>query len=112
MKLIVFNTMIASSLLLFLKYFCKCSRLSKVYNKLRKMRGALSYFTERVWEFQTENITSLWESMTSEDKDKFHFDMGDVDMQEYFYISKLGVRYFYLKEKMESIPTTQPKNTW
>lgn len=76
------------------------------------MRGALSYFTERVWEFKTENITSLWESMTSEDKDKFHFDMGDVDMQEYFYISKLGVRYFYLKQKMESIPKTHSRNTW
>lgn len=86
--------------------------MGKVYTKIENLKGALNYFFEKVWEFENSNLIKLWDSLTPEDKTKFYFDMGDLDMQEYFYLSKLGVRYFYLKEKMESIPKTEIKNTW
>lgn len=72
----------------------------------------MGYFVEKVWEFENDNIVDLWKSLTPEDKAVFNFDMGDLDLEGYFYISKLGVRYFYLKEKMESIPKAEIKNTW
>lgn len=98
--------------ILFLSIFLLFSRLSKVFNKLRKLKGALSFFLGKTWEFDDENLVSLWDSLTSEDKVKFNFDMGGLDMQEHFNLGKLGVRYFYLKQEMESIPKAQIRHTW
>lgn len=92
--------------------YCSISRLSRVFDKLRKLKGALRFFFGRTWEFDSDNLISLWESLTSEDKAKFNFDMADFDLQEHFNLCKLGVRYFYLKQEMESIPKAEIRNKW
>ncbi|XP_054288689.1 fatty acyl-CoA reductase wat-like [Macrosteles quadrilineatus] len=87
-------------------------RLTKVYNKLSMLRGKLDYFLFGTWEFVNENTELLRNKLSEEDKKLFPYDISVVDIGEYILLSRLGVKYFYLKEKLENMPKAERKQSW
>lgn len=82
-----------------------------MYDKLHGLKRHFRIFTTRFWEFESENVQKMLSLMTPEDKTLFNFDIRDVDNLEHLLIFKLGVRYYYFKEKMETLPQSQRNNT-
>lgn len=66
---------------------------------------------ERTWEFESENVQKMLCLMSPEDKILFNFDIRDFDRLEHSLTAKLGARYYYLKEEMETLPQAQRKVT-
>lgn len=50
--------------------------------------------------------------MSEEDRSTFYFDMQEVDLTRHLLLGSVGIRYFYFKEKMETIPAARIKNEW
>lgn len=86
--------------------------LTKIYQRIENLKEQTDYFAFHQWVFKNDNVMDLWRSLSEEDKEIFYFDVRDIDLKEHFLVSKLGVRYYYLKEKMEDIPAALRKNTW
>lgn len=86
-------------------------RLSKIYNRIHRLKQHLAYFAGGIWEFKSENVQKMLSLMNPEDKTLFDFDIRDFDRLDHVLVSKLGTRYYYLKEKMETLPQAQRKNT-
>lgn len=84
-------------------------RLGKIYDRVQSLKKHLKFFAVRLWEFDRENVTNLWLSLDEEDKKEFNFDFRSGDPSEQLMISKLGVRYYFLKEKMETLPAAEKK---
>lgn len=64
----------------------------------------IEYFAMRQWEFQTDNVRSLWQRLSARDKDLFYFNMEKLDwdlfLQQYF----RGIRQYLLQDPLETIP--------
>ncbi|KAG8310386.1 hypothetical protein J6590_064970 [Homalodisca vitripennis] len=85
-------------------------RLMKIYNNIAAVKTQLQYFLFQIWEFQNENIKDLRNALSDEDKEIFECDVRNVSFEEYFIVGNLGIRYYYLKDKMETIPSARIKN--
>lgn len=86
---------------------CVISRLTKAYERIERLKGPLRWFGVRTWEFQKDNFNSLWRKLTEEDKKLFCFDVVNLDLKLHFFLAKLGTRFYFLKEKMETIPLAE-----
>lgn len=74
------------------------------------MKDQNVYFTSNVWRWKSDNVWKIWNEMSKEDKELFEFDLASIDFKEHLLVCKLGIRYFFLKEKMESLPAALKKN--
>ncbi|XP_037947415.1 fatty acyl-CoA reductase wat-like [Teleopsis dalmanni] len=87
---------------------CMClgkkPRLLNTYKKIHKFMSVIEYFSLRQWDFQIENVRSLWESLCDRDKEIFFFDMTQLDwdlfLQQYF----RGIRQYLLQDPLDTIP--------
>lgn len=79
---------------------------------LYSVKDALNYFTSRCWEFKNDNALELWHLMTKEDQQMYNFNLTTDDAFKHTARCVLGMRYFFLKEPMESIPAAKRKRKW
>lgn len=79
-------------------------RMFKLYQKIHKFSSTLSYFTTRRWIYENDNIKSLWNGMSSRDKQLFNFNICSIDWDSYFKDYIKGVRVYYLKDDMVTLP--------
>uniref|UniRef100_A0A1B6FNL1 Fatty acyl-CoA reductase n=1 Tax=Cuerna arida TaxID=1464854 RepID=A0A1B6FNL1_9HEMI len=87
-------------------------RLMKIYKSIDAVKSQMHYFLFRVWEFQNDNMMSLRNVLSDGDKALFACDVRNVSIEEYFVVGKLGIRNYYLKDKLENIPSAKLKNKW
>lgn len=73
--------------------------LVRVQKKVYKASQCLSYFTTHQWVFKTNNVTTLWHSLSASDQDRFYFNMKDMNWKEYVSIYCDGVRKYIFNEE-------------
>ncbi|KAK7595553.1 hypothetical protein V9T40_013378 [Parthenolecanium corni] len=100
---------------LFIDFICILTRrepvLTKVYRRLDQVRDILRYFQARKWLFKTDNVRSMWQNLSSEDKEIFYFDIKNVNWAEYAQCYALGVRVFMMKDDIQTLPAARKKLT-
>lgn len=76
------------------------------------LKGKLDYFVSGIWEFQNDNISALWNKLEKADQELFPFDIAVLDYEKYLMIGKLGLRYYFVKEKMDSLTSMTKRYQW
>lgn len=76
----------------------------KLCNKMVKAISALEYFMLRDWTFHTTKTQNLWKSLSPVDQDLYHFDVSDLDWDQYIEAYQKGCKQFIMKEDMDSLP--------
>ena len=72
----------------------------------------LGYFARREWDFPSNNLIELYESMSSTDKILFNIDVKQVQWREYIHDSYMGIRRYLLKEEDSSIDAARKRMKW
>ncbi|XP_054264571.1 fatty acyl-CoA reductase wat-like isoform X2 [Macrosteles quadrilineatus] len=87
-------------------------KLTKIYKKVQALKEQTDYFSLQEWVFKNDNVMEMLSKLSEEDKKIFYFDVRDIDFKECLLVSKMGCKYYYLKEKIEDIPAAIRKNAW
>ncbi|XP_067132590.1 putative fatty acyl-CoA reductase CG5065 [Centruroides vittatus] len=82
-------------------------KMVNVYEKFHKTVNVLEYFCNREWKFYSNNMEKLIETMSSEDKQNFDFDISKLNWDDYLDEYVLGIRRFVLKEDDSTIPRSR-----
>lgn len=64
----------------------------------------MSYFTTREWEIPNHNILQLWNALSEEDKQKFNFNLDQINWKEYCRNYFLGIRQYIIEENYDTVP--------
>lgn len=78
--------------------------LVNVQHRISHGLRVLQYYTTRKWFFKNDNFRELYESLSEFDKEKFYFDLREIEIQEFLKSYMMGIRTFILKEKDEDLP--------
>ncbi|XP_047364207.1 fatty acyl-CoA reductase wat-like isoform X1 [Vespa velutina] len=78
-------------------------RLLNIYRKLHKLTNVMNFFTTHQWEFSNDNVSKLWNKLSVVDKNKFFFNISDLDWDSYFLSYGKGARVFLLNDPLETI---------
>ncbi|KAF9410699.1 hypothetical protein HW555_010291 [Spodoptera exigua] len=76
-------------------------RYLKVFQKMYNMCSALAYFTTNQWRFVDDNTASLYDSLSTIDKEIFDFDVRKINWREYMHIWCLGLRKYIIKDGLK-----------
>jgi len=82
---------------------------------MRRMHHAfdmLGYFARREWDFPSNNLIALYESMSTTDQTLFNIDVKQVKWREYIHDSYLGIRRYLLKEEDSNIEAARKRMKW
>lgn len=63
----------------------------------------MSFFATNQWEFTNDNVLTLWEKLSIVDKDKFFFNVTNIDWDSYWLSYVKGMRVFLVKDPMETV---------
>ena len=75
----------------------------KAYRKIHKFSHVISYFCTQQWKFDNRNVLALWKRTSLVDRKKFCFNLENLDWAQYFYHHVRGVRYYILKDPLDTI---------
>ncbi|XP_067131244.1 fatty acyl-CoA reductase 1-like [Centruroides vittatus] len=78
--------------------------MMNIYKNVHKTMKVLEYFCIREWMFRTDNVKKLFNSMSTEDKQNFNFDISKLSWNKYLENYVLGTRRYVLKEDDATIP--------
>ncbi|XP_069691450.1 fatty acyl-CoA reductase wat-like [Periplaneta americana] len=94
------------ALLMDILLFCKGqeTKMMKMYKKLDCQNEIIGNFSKYEWEFDNDNVRKMWTNISDEDRNIFHFDIGDLNWHEYFCRSVEGYRQFLLKQDPKNLP--------
>lgn len=84
-------------------------RLLKVYKKIHKFMDVLNYFATQEWKFTNDRLHELMEKLTFKDREKFYFDIRDVDWNTYFETYIRGIRIYLIKDPLDTLPQARVK---
>ncbi|GFG33605.1 hypothetical protein Cfor_03159 [Coptotermes formosanus] len=76
-------------------------------NVQRRIQGGLDilqYYTTKQWVFRNENLKTLPQGLTEEDKQTFYTDIKVVDWDDYIKNFVLGTRRYLLKDDPATLP--------
>lgn len=82
----------------------KKPRLWDSYQKIHKLANVISYFSTREWLMPNHNVQKLWNMLSEKDKQKFYFNLDQIDWKEYFRDHLLGIRQYIIKDSYDTIP--------
>ncbi|KAF2904474.1 hypothetical protein ILUMI_01714 [Ignelater luminosus] len=89
-------------------FFAMCvgkqPQLVKGYAKIAKFVDVIAFFSTKQWLFINQNTQELWNSLSSQDKKLFNFDMGSFCWDAYFSTYISGIRVYVVKDPMETVP--------
>ncbi|XP_043477414.1 fatty acyl-CoA reductase wat-like isoform X1 [Leptopilina heterotoma] len=77
--------------------------LLKAYKKIHKFMGVIAYFSSQEWNFHSDSNQALFKKLNSLDRQKFDFDLNDLDWENYMHYHVRGLRLFVLKDTMDTI---------
>ncbi|XP_035723735.1 fatty acyl-CoA reductase wat-like isoform X1 [Vespa mandarinia] len=78
-------------------------RLLNIYRKIHKLTNVMNFFARNQWEFTNDNVLKLWNKLSVVDKNKFFFNISDLDWDSYFLTYCKGVRVFVLNDPLETV---------
>ncbi|XP_071557368.1 fatty acyl-CoA reductase wat isoform X1 [Temnothorax nylanderi] len=84
-------------------------RLLKVYKKIHKFMDVLNYFSTQEWKFTNDRLRALMGKLTFKDREKFYFDIRDVDWDTYFETYIRGIRVYLIKDPLDTLPQARVK---
>lgn len=80
-----------------------------VYKKINKFASVIAYFSTKTWKFSNDNVQALWDELPEVDKKVFPFTMRDVDWDDFFRTQILGLRVFFVKDDLSTLPQARKK---
>jgi fatty acyl-CoA reductase len=69
----------------------------------------LARFSTKEWTFHDSNIRSLLNSLSSEDRELFYFDLTQLQWRQYLADYMAGSRYFLLKEDTSTLSAARKR---
>lgn len=81
-----------------------------MYEKISLSAKLMPHFVKRTFRWNSDNVWQIWNKMSSEDKQLFNFDLALVDFKEHLMVCKLGLKYYFFKDKMENLPAAVRRN--
>eukprot|EP00102_Acyrthosiphon_pisum_P013265 XP_008182779.1 PREDICTED: fatty acyl-CoA reductase 1 isoform X2 [Acyrthosiphon pisum] len=76
----------------------KKPRVTKIYKKMDAMMRDMSYFSCNDFKFDDKQLKALISSQSDEDKKLFNMDITNINWEEYFFKSILGIKKYILKD--------------
>lgn len=83
--------------------------MRRVVARMHYAFDLMKYFADRSWEFETNGLINLINSLKGKDREIFNVDVGNIDSD--YAVSKvwLGVRKYLLRESEKTIPIARIK---
>ncbi|PSN51391.1 Fatty acyl-CoA reductase wat [Blattella germanica] len=78
--------------------------MGKSTSKIHKFSDVLAYFSTRQWKFTNPNVQKLWQKLSPEDQSIFDFNNKDLQWDNYFNSSLMGIRTYLLKDDPKTLP--------
>ncbi|KAL7298063.1 hypothetical protein TKK_0009068 [Trichogramma kaykai] len=78
-------------------------QLGKAYKKIHKFSHVISYFSTQQWLFHNRNVMALWKRTSPVDRNKFYFNIENLDWMDYFYHHVRGLRKYILEDPIETV---------
>ena len=97
------NTILILSNPIFIHQIC-IFRVLRMYSKVHYLSKKLRNFTLKPYTFSQKNIAELCNSLSPADKELFNFDMTTVNWRELLFVILKGLRTFYAKDPMDTLP--------
>lgn len=85
----------------------KKPRMVKIYNRLHRTMGTLTYFTCHSWEWTYNNLDMLKNQLLPEDRKVFYLDPRPLHWPHYIENYCLGIKQFILNEDMSGLPAAR-----
>lgn len=63
----------------------------------------MGFFATNQWEFTNDNVLTLWKKLSIVDKNKFFFNVTDLDWDSYIMSYVKGIRVYLRKDPVETI---------
>uniref|UniRef100_A0A8D8M6F2 Fatty acyl-CoA reductase n=2 Tax=Cacopsylla melanoneura TaxID=428564 RepID=A0A8D8M6F2_9HEMI len=76
-------------------------RLIPIYRRLDRASDALEPFSTQNWTFDNQNVQDTWTRLSSEERDKFPFNIRDLDWDSYMIDYIRGTMIHHLQDSME-----------
>lgn len=65
--------------------------------------GVIAYFSSQEWNFHSDANQALCKKLNTLDRQKFDFDLNNLDWENYMHYHVRGLRLFILKDPMDTI---------
>lgn len=85
----------------------KKPRMVKIYNRLHRAIGTLSFFTMHSWEWTYSNLDMLTSQLPPEDRKTFYFDPRPLHWPTYIENYCIGTKKFLLNEDLSELPAAR-----
>ncbi|XP_068611535.1 fatty acyl-CoA reductase 1 [Brachionichthys hirsutus] len=82
-------------------------QMMRIFNRLHKAISLMEYFSNRDWEWSSENMGLLSSQLTPEDRKTFNFDVRQLNWHEYIENYCIGTKKYVLNEDMSGIPAAR-----
>ncbi|XP_063701961.1 fatty acyl-CoA reductase wat-like [Culicoides brevitarsis] len=86
-----------------LKMQGKEPRVVKIYKKIHRFSGAIAYFTNKEWNFETKNMRMVLDDMSRVDQKYFMSDMKKLKWDDIFDVFGRGIRLYIGKESWDTL---------
>ncbi|XP_050540840.1 fatty acyl-CoA reductase wat-like isoform X2 [Daktulosphaira vitifoliae] len=83
--------------------------LLNIYKKLDKVRETLAYFANKEWTFVNDRILRLWDTLDSQDRELFNFDVRQISWEYFSQAHCLGLRVYLVKDDIHTLPNARKK---
>jgi fatty acyl-CoA reductase len=80
-----------------------------MYAKIDKFNELMSYFTTRQWHFSDQNVRTLNDILSPEDRTLFPFDLANLNWEPYIHNYMAGIRLHLLHEKPDNLKAARSK---
>jgi len=94
---------------LVVKTFYILNRLLKIYKKIDKVRDILAYFANKEWVFVNDRLLKLWQTLDSQDRELFNFDVNQISWEYFSQAHCLGLRVYLVKDDIHTLPAARKK---
>ncbi|OQV24145.1 Fatty acyl-CoA reductase 1 [Hypsibius exemplaris] len=74
------------------------------YGKLHRALKSLDYFTQGSWDFRSDNVAAIWQSLPLSDRKVFDFELSNLSWKDYMEKFCLGVKVYLLHERLDRLP--------
>ncbi|XP_021357688.1 fatty acyl-CoA reductase 1-like isoform X1 [Mizuhopecten yessoensis] len=102
---VLFNQVLPSYLLdMYMWSTGKKPIFRKLEDRLRKATAILDYFTNKDWEFKSDNLDMLLAVMSPGDRKTFNFDPRSISWPRYIEAYCLGIKCYVMKEELAELP--------
>ncbi|XP_050422306.1 fatty acyl-CoA reductase wat-like [Adelges cooleyi] len=83
--------------------------LLKIYKKIDKVRDILAYFSDKEWTFINDRTLKLWDTLDSQDKELFNFDIHQLSWEYFSQAHCLGLRVYLVKDDIHTLPSARKR---